>query len=90
MHSFIVDCDTFSNDEKVTVAVQITSLEATCSDAMQALCFSSLASKFMLIRLGSSAQGQLVGNGLGQCLFESVLTIRCSSLLEDARIIFSM
>ena len=29
----------------------------------------------------------MVGNILGGCLFESVLTIWCSSLLEDARAI---
>ena len=28
---------------------------------------------------------KIVGNILGGCLFESVLTIWCSSLLEDAR-----
>ena len=30
------------------------------------------------------------GNILGGCLFESVLTIWCSSLLEDARAILSV
>ena len=32
----------------------------------------------------------MVGNILGGCLFESVLTIWCSSLLEDARAILSV
>ena len=32
MHSFTVNCDTFSNEEKV--AVPVTSVEATCSEAM--------------------------------------------------------
>ena len=32
----------------------------------------------------------MVGNTLGGCLFESVLTIWCSSLLEDARAILSV
>ena len=32
----------------------------------------------------------MVGNILGGCLFESVLTIWCSSLLEDARTILSV
>ena len=32
----------------------------------------------------------MVGNVLGGCLFESVLTIWCSSLLEDARAILSV
>ena len=30
----------------------------------------------------------MVGNILGGCLFESILTIWCSSLLEDARLFF--
>ena len=32
----------------------------------------------------------MVGNILGGCLFESVLTIWCSSLMEDARAIHSV
>ena len=32
----------------------------------------------------------MVGNILGGCLFESVLTIWCSYLLEDARAILSV
>ena len=32
----------------------------------------------------------MVGNILGGCLYESVLTIWCSSLLEDARAILSV
>ena len=32
----------------------------------------------------------MVGNILGGCLFENVLTIWCSSLLEDARSILSV
>ena len=32
----------------------------------------------------------MVGNILGECLFESLLTIWCSSLLEDARAIPSV
>ena len=31
----------------------------------------------------------MVGNILGGCLFESVLTIWCSSLLEDARAMYT-
>ena len=31
-----------------------------------------------------------VGNILGGCVFESVLTVWCSSLLEDARAILSV
>ena len=32
----------------------------------------------------------MIGNILGGCLFESALTICCSSLLEDARAILSV
>ena len=42
MHSFIVNCDTFSNEQKVAVAVPVTSVEVTCSEAMLALDFSTL------------------------------------------------
>ena len=37
MHSPTVDCDNFSNKEKVAVFVQVTIVEVTCSDAMLAL-----------------------------------------------------
>ena len=57
---------------------------------------SNVSSKFMyfLVKclmkiLGRSALGQMVGNIIGGCLFESVLTIWWSSLLEDARAILS-
>ena len=42
MHSFTVNCDTFSNEEKVAAVVPVTSVEVTCSEAMLALSFSSL------------------------------------------------
>ena len=42
MHSFIVNCDTFSNEEKVAAVVPVTSVEASCSEAMLALSFSTL------------------------------------------------
>ena len=32
MHSFTVNCDTFSNEEKVAAVVQETSVEVTCSE----------------------------------------------------------
>ena len=31
MHSFSVECDTFSNEEKVAVVIPVTSVEVTCS-----------------------------------------------------------
>ena len=42
MHYLTVNCDTFSNDEKVAVAVPVTSVEVTCSDTMPALSFCTL------------------------------------------------
>ena len=41
MHSFTVNCDTFSNEEKVAAVVPVTSVEVTCSEAMLALSFST-------------------------------------------------
>ena len=57
MHSFTVDCDTFSNEEKVAAVVQVTSVEVTCSGAMLALYFSTLFVKCLMKRLGRSALG---------------------------------
>ena len=42
MHSFTVNCDTFSNKKKVAAVVPVTSVEVTCSEAMLALSFSTL------------------------------------------------
>ena len=42
MHSFTVNCDTFSNEEKVAAVVPVTSVEVSCSEEMLALSFSSL------------------------------------------------
>ena len=42
MHSFTVNCDTLSNEEKVAAVVPVTSVEVTCSEAMLALSFSTL------------------------------------------------
>ena len=41
MHSFTVNCDTFSNEEKVAAVVPVTSVEVTCSEVMLALSFSA-------------------------------------------------
>ena len=57
MHSFTVDCDTFSNDVKVAVVVPVASVEVTCSEAMLALGFSNLMVKCLMKRLGRSALG---------------------------------
>ena len=45
MHSFTVNCDTFSNEEKVAAVVPVTSVEVTCSEAVLALSLSTLFCK---------------------------------------------
>ena len=57
MHSFTVNCDTFSNEEKVAAVVPVTSVEVTCSEAMLALSFSTLLVKCLIKILGRSALG---------------------------------
>ena len=57
MLSFTVNCETFSNEEKVAVVVPVTSVEVTCSEAMLALSFSTLFVKRLMIILGRSALG---------------------------------
>ena len=48
MHSFTVNCDTFSNEENVAAVVPVTSVEVTCSEAMLALSFSALLVKCLM------------------------------------------
>ena len=55
MHSSTVNCDTFSNEEKVAAVVPVTSVEVTCSESMLALCFSSLLVKCLMKILGRSS-----------------------------------
>ena len=50
MLSFTVNCDTFSNEEKVAAVVSLTSVEVTCSEAMLALSF-MLKLLFSMLRL---------------------------------------
>ena len=57
MHSFTVNCDTFSNEEKVAAVVPVTSVEVTCSEAMSALSFSALLVQCLMKILGRSALG---------------------------------
>ena len=38
MHSFTINCDTFSNEEKVVVVFPVTSVGVACSEAMLAPC----------------------------------------------------
>ena len=55
MHSFTVNCETFSNVEKAAVVVPVTSVEVTCSEAMLALSFSTLLVESLKKILGRSA-----------------------------------
>ena len=57
MHSITVDCDTFSNEEKVAAVVQVSSVEVTFSDAMLAPYFCTLLVKCLMKILGRSALG---------------------------------
>ena len=57
MHSFTVNCDTFSNEEKVAVVVPVTSVEVTCSEAMLAQSFSTSLIKCLMKGLGRSTLG---------------------------------
>ena len=57
MHSFNVNCDTFSSEVKVAVLVPVTSVEVACSEAMLALSFSTLLVMCLMKRLGRSALG---------------------------------
>ena len=57
MHSFIVNCDTFSKEEKVAAAIPVTSVEVTCSEAMLAQSFSTSLVKCLMKILRRSALG---------------------------------
>ena len=48
MHSFTVNCDTCSNEEKDAAVVPVTSVEATCSEAMLALNFFTFIVKCLI------------------------------------------
>ena len=55
MHSFTGNWDTFSNEEKVATVLPVTSIEATCSEAMLAQSFSTLLVMCLMKILGMSA-----------------------------------
>ena len=57
MQSSTVNCDIFSNEEKVAVVVPVTSVGITCSEAMLALSFSTLLIKCLMKILRRSALG---------------------------------
>ena len=48
MQSFTVNCDNFSNEEKVEAVVPVSSIEVTYSEAMRALSFSTLLEKCLM------------------------------------------
>ena len=64
MHSFTVNCDTFSNEEKVAAVVPVTSVEVTCSEAMLALSFATLLVKCLM----KIMEGQHMCKWLAICL----------------------
>ena len=57
MHSFTVNCDALSNEEKVAAVVPVTSVEVTFSEVLLALGFSTLLVKCLMKILGRSALG---------------------------------
>ena len=57
MHSFTVNCDTFSNEEKVAAVVPVANVEVACSEAMLALSFCTVLVKCLMKILGRSALG---------------------------------
>ena len=57
IHSFTVNCDTFSIEEEFVAVVPVTSVEVACSGAMLALSFSTLLVKCLMKILGRSALG---------------------------------
>ena len=57
MHSFIVNCGIFLNEEKVSAVVPVTRVEVTCSEAMLALLFSTMLVKCLMKSLGRSSLG---------------------------------
>ena len=57
MHSFTVNCETFSNEEKVAAVVPVTSVEVTCSEAVLALSFCTLLVKCLMKILERPALG---------------------------------
>ena len=56
-HSITVNCDTFSNEDKVAVVVPATSVEVSYSEAMLTLSFSTLLVERLMKIHGWSALG---------------------------------
>ena len=57
IHFFTVNCDTFSNEEKVAALDTVTSVEVSCSEAMLALSLCTLLVKCLMKILGRSTLG---------------------------------
>ena len=57
MHSFTVNCETFANEKKVALAVQVKIVEVTGSEAMFSLSFTTLLVRCMMKNIGRSALG---------------------------------
>ena len=55
-----INCDTFSDGEKVTVVVPVTSVEVTCSEAMLALSFSTLLIIIIMVIFKCYFSGELI------------------------------
>ena len=57
MYSITVNCNTFSNEEKVAAVVPVSSVEVTGSEAMLALTFCTLLVMCLMKILGWSELG---------------------------------
>ena len=57
MHSFTLNCDTFSNEEKVAAVVPVASVEVSCSEAMLSLSLYTLLVKCLMKIMGRSVLG---------------------------------
>ena len=57
MHSFTINCDSFTNEEKFAAIVPVASVEVTCSEAMLAQSFTTWLVKCLMKILGMSALG---------------------------------
>ena len=57
MNTYTVNCDIFSNEERVAAVVPVTSVDVTCSEAILSQGFSTLLAMCLMKILGSSAIG---------------------------------
>ena len=90
MHSFTINCEIFSNDEKVTAVVPVISIEVTCLEAMLALSFSTLLVK---VFDENNKKVSTMVNGWQYFRWMSIwvyINYLVQSLLKDAKAIFSV